>query len=54
MNGLPIGLYVELLIVTDLTIFEDHKRFAQTSDTNLVFLHMRTYFAHYINGVSIQ
>lgn len=48
----PIKLYVELLLVTDRTVFEDHKRFARTDETDLVFLHMRTYFSHFINGVS--
>ena len=50
-NGNPFDLYLEVLIVTDKTIFNDHVRFASTNDTSLVFLHMRTYFAHYINGV---
>ena len=47
----PVELYVELLLVTDRTIFEDHKRYAQTDDNDLTFLHIRTYFTHYINGV---
>lgn len=47
----PVELYVELLLVTDRTIFEDHKRYVQTDDNDLTFLHMRTYFTHYINGV---
>ena len=51
VNGQPVNLYVETLIVTDLTVFEDHKRFAQSTDTNVVFQHMRIYFAHLINGV---
>lgn len=49
----PVELYVELLLVTDRTIFEDHKRYAQTDDNDITFLHMRTYFTHYINGVWI-
>lgn len=51
-NGQPFDLYVEVLVVTDYTIYEDHQNFAQTTDQNLVFLYMRTYFAHYINGVN--
>jgi len=47
----PIELYVELLLVTDRSVFEDHKRFARTNDDNLAFLHMRTYFSHFVNGV---
>lgn len=51
-NGQPFDLYLEVLVVTDYTIFVDHKEYAQTDDVSLVFLYMRTYFAHYINGVS--
>lgn len=47
----PIQLVVELLVVTDRSVFEDHKRFSRTNDTELAFLHMRTYFSHFINGV---
>lgn len=52
-NGQPFNLYVEVLIVTDYTIYEDHQNYAQTNDQNLVFLYMRIYFAHYINEVLI-
>lgn len=52
-NGSPFNLYDEVLVVTDYTIFRDHQVYAQTTNTNLVFLYMRTYFAHYINGVYI-
>ena len=43
----PIDLYVELLVVTDSSIFNDHQRYANTTNKDLVFLHMRIYFAHY-------
>ena len=48
----PVELYVELLVVTDRSVFDDHKRFAQTNDNEVAFLHMRTYFTHFINGVN--
>ena len=38
--------------MTDKTIFDDHKAFAKTNDSSIVFLYMRAYFAHLINGVS--
>jgi hypothetical protein len=47
----PIELYVELLLVTDHSVFDHHKQFAKTNDDNLVFVHMRTYFSHFIHGV---
>lgn len=53
-NGQAFSLYVELLVVTDHSIFEDHRRYTQTNDTDLIFLHMRTYFAHFVNEVLIH
>lgn len=49
---MPFELYLDLLVVTDLSIFEDHKKYAGTTDTNKVFLYMKAYYAHLINGVS--
>lgn len=51
-NGQPFKLYVEVLVVTDHSIYEDHQRYARSNDSNIVFLHMRTYFAHFINEVN--
>ena len=50
-NGAPFDLYIELLIVTDYTIFQDQTRFSNLTNTNYILLYMRTYFAHYVNGV---
>lgn len=50
-NGQPFSLYVEVLIVTDYSIYLDHKKYSLSDDKNLILLHMRTYFAHYINEV---
>lgn len=50
-NGQPFRLYVEVLVVTDHSIFENHKRFARSNDTNIVFHHMRIYYAHFMNEV---
>ena len=52
MNGQPINLYVELLIVADQTIYQDHKRFLQTNDSNLIFENMKIYYSHFFNGVN--
>lgn len=51
-NGVPFELYMELMIIADYSIYQDHSRIAQSSDQNLVFLHMKAYFAHYVNGVN--
>ena len=47
-----LDLYLELLVVTDVTIFNDHKKYLQTTDDDLIFIHMSLYFYHYINGVN--
>jgi hypothetical protein len=47
----PIVLNVELLLVTDLSIYEDHKRYSGSTDPNTVFLHMKIYYSHLFNGV---
>ena len=51
-NGKPVNLYVELLVVTDDSIYEQHKVFAATDNKDLVFQYMKTYFSYYVNGVS--
>ncbi len=47
----PVVLHVEVLLVADVSIFNDHKAFAGSSDVNQVFMHMKIYYAHLINGV---
>jgi hypothetical protein len=47
----PISLYVEMLLVADVSIVNDHKQFAGSNDLNQVFMHMKIYYAHLINGV---
>jgi hypothetical protein len=53
-NGQPFDLYLELLIVTDPTIYFDHQIYTQTNNTDLVFIEMQAYFAHYVVGVNMQ
>lgn len=48
VNGQPINLYVEMLIVADCSIYDDHQRFANTTNQDLVYLHMRIYFSHLV------
>ncbi len=50
-NGLPFDLYIEFLVVTDESVFEQHKIFAGTTDPILVTLYMKAYYAHLLNGV---
>lgn len=47
----PFHLNIELLVVTDLTVFNDHKRYANTNNTDVAFLHMKIYYSHLILGV---
>ncbi|CAF0922549.1 unnamed protein product, partial [Brachionus calyciflorus] len=51
-NGEPLYLFVELLVVTDSTVFQYHKNFMGSSDQNLIFSQMRIYYAHLINGIN--
>ena len=51
-NGVPFDLYVETLVVTDYTVFDDHKIRAGSTDSNKVMSHMRVYFAHLFNGIA--
>lgn len=44
--------YVELLIVTDQTTFELHKKFYQTSNTTVIYSYMLLYYAHFVKSVS--
>ena len=48
-----VDLFIEYMIVTDTTIYNDNVRYAQTNDTNLVYLYMKAYYAHFANGVTI-
>jgi hypothetical protein len=48
----PTNLFIEMLVVTDESIFNDHKRFANTNDTAQVFMHMKIYYSHLLNGVN--
>lgn len=39
------------MVVTDLTVFNDHKRLSNTDDIDLIFLHMKIYYLHLLSGV---
>jgi hypothetical protein len=52
-DQLRFNLYVDYLVVTDATVYDDHKRFLNTNDQRLVFIHMKAYFAHYVARVNI-
>lgn len=51
VNGQPIVLNVELLIVTDLTVYLNFQRITGSTNSANVFSVMRHYYAHLINGV---
>ncbi|RNA12759.1 A disintegrin and metallo ase with thrombospondin motifs 3-like [Brachionus plicatilis] len=52
LDGQPINLYVELLVVTDSSVYDYHRRFIGTDDQSLIFSQMRIYYAHLINGIN--
>ena len=53
VNGQPLSLYVETLLVTDVSIYNDHVVFSGSTTPATVFQSMKIYFAHVMNGVSI-
>ncbi|RNA04998.1 A disintegrin and metallo ase with thrombospondin motifs 3-like [Brachionus plicatilis] len=52
VDGEPIVADVETLVVIDPSIYEDHKEFLQTNDQEIIFDHIRLYYAHTMNGVN--
>jgi len=52
VSNKPVDLVVEVLIVTDPSVYEVHKRFCKTNDKSKIFQHMRIYYSHIINGVN--
>ena len=50
--GQPLSLYVETLSVTDESIYNKHKILSGSSNQNVIFEHMRIYYAHSFNGVN--
>jgi glucose-1-phosphate cytidylyltransferase len=46
--------YVELLVVSDYTVFEDQKALTSTNDVNIVYERMTIYFTHLISGVNLR
>lgn len=52
VNGQPIELNVELLLVTDTSVLDKFQKLAATTDDQKVFALMRHYYSHLINGVN--
>ena len=51
-NSTRNSYYVELLLVLDKSIFDSHRQFYQTNDSNTIMAYMRLYFAHLVRGVN--
>lgn len=54
LNGQPISMFVEQLVVIDQTIYLDHQKFLNTNDRDVIFESMKIYFSHMFNGVNQQ
>ena len=54
VSGQPLNLFVETLVVTDESIYSKHQALSGSTDSNVVFQHMRIYYAHSIHGVSLS
>lgn len=52
VNGQPITLYVELLLVTDFSIYAKMQAFSGLTAQNDTFSFMRIYYTHLINAVN--
>ena len=52
VNGQPINLFVETVLVADRTIYDDHQRFAKITDPDLTFQFMKIYYSHFFSGVN--
>ncbi|CAF0730331.1 unnamed protein product [Brachionus calyciflorus] len=52
VNGQPILLNVELLLVTDSSVYTNFQRLIASTNSQIVFSAMRHYYAHLINGVN--
>ena len=46
LDGKPLSLYVETLVVVDKSIYADHERYSGYSDQDIVFLHMKIYLTY--------
>jgi hypothetical protein len=49
----PANAYVELLVVTDYSIYLAHQQYANSSNATFVLLQMKIYFAHLIYAVFV-
>jgi hypothetical protein len=45
-------LFIELLVVADKTILDNHKRFTQSEDLESNFVHMKVYYTHFVNAIN--
>ena len=52
LNGKPVDTYVETLVVTDQTIYNDMKAFVNSTNNNIILQNIRIYFAHVFNGIN--
>ena len=51
-DPLPAKAVVEYLIVADASIYNAHSDLIDSTNQDLIFHHMRIYFAHLVNGVN--
>ena len=52
LDGQPLSLYVETLVVADKSVYSDHERYSGYADQDIVFLHMKIYLMHVFFRVS--
>ena len=46
-----VDLYVEVLLVTDCSVYFDHQIFANSTNQDIIFSHMRIYLSHLFYAV---
>lgn len=52
LNQRPVIFNVETLAILDYSVIQNHMRFLQTSDLNIISKHIKLYYTFVFNGVN--
>ncbi|CAF0917232.1 unnamed protein product [Brachionus calyciflorus] len=53
-DSFPLELTIELLIVTDYSIYQNFKKFTGIKDQKLLLTYMKIYFSQFANGINFK
>jgi hypothetical protein len=51
LNGQPLNLFVEYLVVVDNTVFTKYQNLYKLDDTRLVLQYLKIHYSHIVNAV---